>query len=59
VLTEQVFGIPGFGKMIVDGVFSRDYAVVQAVVMCASIFFLTMSLVADLAYAALSPKIRQ
>jgi peptide/nickel transport system permease protein len=59
VLTEQVFGIPGFGKMIVDGVFSRDYAVVQAVVMCASIFFLLLSLIADLAYAALSPKIRQ
>jgi peptide/nickel transport system permease protein len=59
VLTEQVFGIPGFGKMIVDGVFGRDYAVVQAVVMCASIFFLLMSLLADLAYAALSPKIRQ
>jgi len=59
VLTEQVFGIPGFGKMIVDGVFSRDYAVVQAVVMCASVFFLLMSLIADLAYAALSPKIRQ
>ncbi len=59
VLTEQVFGIPGFGKMIVDGVFSRDYAVVQAVVMCASAFFLLMSLIADLAYAALSPKIRR
>lgn len=59
VLTEQVFGIPGFGKMIVDGVFGRDYAVVQAVVMCAAAFFLLMSLTADLAYAALSPKIRR
>ena len=59
VLTEQVFGIPGFGKMIVDGVFGRDYAVVQAVVMCAAAFVLAMSLVADLAYAALSPRIRQ
>lgn len=58
VLTEQVFGIPGFGKMIVDGVFSRDYAVVQAVVMCAAVFFLLLSLVADLAYAALNPRIR-
>ncbi|MGO4739625.1 ABC transporter permease [Bosea sp. 2KB_26] len=58
VLTEQVFGIPGFGKMIVDGVFSRDYAVVQAVVMCAAGFFLLMSLLADLAYAALNPKLR-
>jgi len=59
VLTEQVFGIPGFGKMIVDGVFGRDYAVVQAVVMCAAAFVLAMSLIADLAYAALSPRIRQ
>ncbi|MBV8766559.1 MAG: ABC transporter permease [Hyphomicrobiales bacterium] len=59
VLTEQVFGIPGFGKMIVDGVFGRDYAVVQAVVMCAAAFFLFMSLAADLAYAALSPKMRR
>jgi peptide/nickel transport system permease protein len=58
VLTEQVFGIPGFGKMIVDGVFGRDYAVVQAVVMCAAAFFLLLSLVADLAYAALNPRIR-
>ncbi|MHB2169608.1 ABC transporter permease [Alsobacter sp. R-9] len=58
VLTEQVFGIPGFGKMIVDGVFSRDYAVVQAVVMCAAAFFLILSLVADIAYAALNPRIR-
>jgi peptide/nickel transport system permease protein len=58
VLTEQVFGIPGFGKMIVDGVFGRDYAVVQAVVMCAAAFFLLLSLLADLAYAALNPRIR-
>ena len=58
VLTEQVFGIPGFGKMIVDGVFSRDYAVVQAVVLCAAAMFLLMSLLADIAYAILNPKLR-
>jgi peptide/nickel transport system permease protein len=58
VLTEQVFGIPGFGKMIVDGVFSRDYAVVQAVVMCGAAFFLLMSLVADVAYVVLNPRLR-
>jgi peptide/nickel transport system permease protein len=58
VLTEQVFGIPGFGKMIVDGVFSRDYAVVQAVVMCGAAFFLAMSLLADLAYVLLNPRLR-
>ena len=58
VLTEQVFGIPGFGKMIVDGVFSRDYAVVQAVVMCSAVIFLLLSLIADLAYVVLSPRLR-
>ncbi|PDQ21805.1 peptide ABC transporter [Mesorhizobium sanjuanii] len=58
VLTEQVFGIPGFGKMIVDGVFSRDYAVVQAVVMCSALIFLLLSLIADIAYVILSPRLR-
>lgn len=58
VLTEQVFGIPGFGKMIVDGVFSRDYAVVQAVVLCAAAMFLLMSLISDVGYALLSPRLR-
>jgi peptide/nickel transport system permease protein len=58
VLTEQVFSIPGFGKMIVDGVFGRDYGVVQAVVLCTAAIFLLMSLVADLLYALLNPKVR-
>lgn len=58
VLTEQVFSIPGFGKMIVDGVFSRDYAVVQAVVLCTAAFFLLTSLAADAAYALLNPRLR-
>lgn len=58
VLTEQVFSIPGFGKMIVDGVFSRDYAVVQAVVLCTAAVFLLMSLVADVAYVLLNPRLR-
>lgn len=58
VLTEQVFGIPGFGKMIVDGVFSRDYAVVQAVVLVSAVMFILMSLVADIAYVILNPRLR-
>lgn len=58
VLTEQVFGIPGFGKMIVDGVFGRDYAVVQAVVMCSAAFFLLLNFIADAAYILLNPRLR-
>ncbi len=37
VLTEQIFTIPGFGKLIVDAVFNRDYAVVQGVVLCTAV----------------------
>ncbi|WP_062227574.1 ABC transporter permease [Aureimonas frigidaquae] len=58
VLTEQVFGIPGFGKMIVDGVFSRDYAVVQAVILCSAAIFLLLSLIADILYVKLSPRLQ-
>jgi hypothetical protein len=43
VLTEQVFTIPGFGKMIVDSVFNRDYAVVQGVVLIVAIGFLMLT----------------
>lgn len=58
VLTEQVFGIPGFGKMIVDGVFSRDYAVVQAVILCSAAIFLILSLIADILYVKLNPRLQ-
>ncbi len=44
VLTEQVFTIPGFGKLIVDAVFNRDYGVVQGVVLCTAIGFILMNL---------------
>src|SRR5690606_31633195 len=58
VLTEQVFGIPGFGKMIVAGVFRRHYAVVQAVVLCSAVIFLLLSLIADILYVKLSPRLQ-
>lgn len=59
VLTEQVFSIPGFGKLIVDSVFNRDYAVVQGVVLVTATAYITLSLLADLAYFAANPKLRQ
>lgn len=58
VLTEQIFTIPGFGKMIVDAVFNRDYAVVQGVVLVTAIGFILMNLVADACYALLNPRLR-
>ena len=59
VLTEQIFTIPGFGKLIVDAVFNRDYAVVQGVVLCTAAGFILMNLVADVLYVVLNPRMRQ
>jgi peptide/nickel transport system permease protein len=58
VLTEQVFTIPGFGKLIVDAVFNRDYGVVQGVVLCTAIGFILMNLLADVLYIVVNPRMR-
>ena len=58
VLTEQIFTIPGFGKMTVDAVFTRDYAVVQGIVLCTAVGFILMNLLAGIAYVLLNPRLR-
>ena len=58
VLTEQIFTIPGFGKLIVDAVFNRDYAVVQGVVLCTAVGFIFMNLLADVVTVLLNPRMR-
>jgi len=58
VLTEQVFSIPGFGKLIVDAVFNRDYSVVQGVVLFTASVYIMLNLLADMAYFAINPRMR-
>jgi peptide/nickel transport system permease protein len=58
VLTEQVFSVPGFGKLIVDAVFNRDYAVVQGVVLVTASVYILLNLIADVLYVLANPRLR-
>ncbi|HCZ07271.1 MAG: peptide/nickel transport system permease protein [Thermotogota bacterium] len=59
VLTESVFGWPGIGRYIVDGIFARDYSVVQTGIMFLSAVFVLVNLGIDILYMFLDPKIRR
>lgn len=58
VLTEQVFSVPGLGKLIVDAVFNRDYAVVQGVVLVTATVYILLNLLADVLYVLANPRLR-
>ncbi len=58
ILTEQIFSIPGFGKLIVDAVFYREYAVVQGVVLVTATIFILLNFVADILYFIVNPRMR-
>jgi peptide/nickel transport system permease protein len=59
IIVEQVFAIPGIGRLLVDAVLRRDYPVIQGIVLLVGIGYILASLVADLLYAYLDPRIRQ
>jgi ABC-type dipeptide/oligopeptide/nickel transport system permease component len=58
VLTESIFGLSGIGKMITDGVTSRDYAVVQGLTLVTAVIYVLVNLIVDVSYAFLDPRIR-
>ncbi|GAA4003881.1 ABC transporter permease [Deinococcus rubellus] len=58
VITEQIFSIPGFGRLLVDAVFTRDLPVIQGVVLVSAVAVFLVSFLVDLGYAAVDPRIR-
>lgn len=58
VIIETVFAVPGLGRLIVDAIFQRDYPMVQAVVLLITFAVLFISLIVDVAYAYVDPRIR-
>jgi peptide/nickel transport system permease protein len=58
VLTETVFGWPGIGRLLVDSIFARDFAVVQGIVLVYAALFILVNLVVDVLYVYIDPRIR-
>jgi peptide/nickel transport system permease protein len=58
VVTESVFNLPGIGRLTVDAVLSRDYPVIQGLILLTSAVYLGVNLLIDVAYAFLDPRIR-
>jgi len=58
VVTEEVFTLPGVGRLILWAVFQRDYPLVQGTVLFVSLLFMLSNLVVDLIYAYVDPRIR-
>jgi peptide/nickel transport system permease protein len=58
VVTERIFGLPGFGKLTLDSVFSRDYPVIQAVVVVVTAAYIVINLAVDVLYSVINPRIR-
>jgi peptide/nickel transport system permease protein len=58
VLTETVFSLPGIGRLLVEGIFARDYPVVQGAMILVAMTFVLVNLLTDVAYAFFDPRIR-
>ena len=58
VLTEKVFGLPGLGKLAIDGTKTNDLPQVLAVVLITAVFIAICNLIVDLLYAVIDPRVR-
>ena len=58
IITEQIFGLPGIGRLFIQSIGARDYPVIQGIVMFIAMVVLLANLVVDVMYAWLDPRIR-
>lgn len=58
VITESIFSIPGFGRLIVESVFKRDYVTVQGAILVSAVLVVVVNLLVDLLYAVIDPRIK-
>jgi peptide/nickel transport system permease protein len=58
VITEQIFVLPGFGKLTIDAVFTRDYPMIQGVALVTATAYIVINLLVDLLYSVIDPRVR-
>jgi peptide/nickel transport system permease protein len=59
VIVETIFGWPGVGKLMIDSIIQRDFAIIQASIFVTATIIFVMNILIDLAYAKLDPRVRQ
>ena len=57
-VTESIFGLPGFGRLGLDAVSSRDYALIQGIILVTALVWVVVNLLVDVVYSLLDPRIR-
>jgi peptide/nickel transport system permease protein len=58
MIVETVFGWPGLGRLVVEGIFTRNYPLVQAAVLLYAVTYVLLNLLADVLQTVLNPKVR-
>jgi peptide/nickel transport system permease protein len=58
VIVEQIFALPGVGRLTLEAITQRDYALVEGAVLFVALNFMVLNLLVDLAYAGLDPRVR-
>jgi ABC-type dipeptide/oligopeptide/nickel transport system permease component len=58
IITEKIFSWPGLGRLVVDAIANRDYALVQGCLLCISLTYVVVNLITDLVYRSINPRMR-